>query len=338
MKIGEKRYYKKIIETALIQKGLITKPIINKEYIIEIVNDIFYDYIKKQENINKENTNLITVEEEKCSAPDYIQNLPGDLRTNDPNILNERINEIDNRINKYNKELEDLNQNINRRQKIIDGLHNEITQEHKQIRKYIEYNEIIENAHNDLVKRETEDLNYILDKFRDVFGDEAKKILTYDKRNSFEYSDEILDAKIMAESGLLSSETIAERFLPLWEGIYKYFNENPNSKIDRNAGEKIAESLINFTHDYYIDNHKFTEEFITNEKGIFKPNIGLKLEKGTWAYNTKRISNLVTDSAENTRRLQSFEATQYTDNKKKEEITTIVNDLVNEKQRTIQHL
>ena len=59
---------------------------------VDDYKQIILDALKNEEIISEELY-------EKCKKPQYIQDLTGDLRSNDPDILYERLNEIDEKLN-----------------------------------------------------------------------------------------------------------------------------------------------------------------------------------------------------------------------------------------------
>lgn len=125
-----KEHYKKIIGEALIREGYMNEPSFS-EKLDEIITTTFAHleelilknkYTFEDKDIN-EWTDSDFIEYEKCQ-PDYIQSLPGTLRSTDPKELQLRLDTINNRL----KEIDDLNNSreeyISEQEQEIDDLKN----------------------------------------------------------------------------------------------------------------------------------------------------------------------------------------------------------------------
>ena len=84
-----------------------------EERLQDIINDSFDLTWKKMEFSDYSLADILALDETgfieytKCQ-PDYITSLPGDLRSNDPNVLTERLDEIDKRKNEVDEHISEL--------------------------------------------------------------------------------------------------------------------------------------------------------------------------------------------------------------------------------------
>ena len=130
----DKEDYSKIIEESLIRKGYLPKPTF-EEKLQDIITNSFQNFEwKKKEHYAWEDKDIKDWEEEdfieyeKCQ-PDYITGLPGDLRTNDLDVLEERAEVLDERMADTKKEISDLNKELNSVERGIDSEHDYLVDE-----------------------------------------------------------------------------------------------------------------------------------------------------------------------------------------------------------------
>ena len=108
---------------------------------------IMYDYKKLVLNSLYDNGVIDELLYEKCSKPSYIQDLPYDLRTTDVDKLNERKSAVEEKIDEIEK-------NIGKLEKDKDSFSN-----------------FLESDGKFILKRVDDLDNYILNVFKDYFGD-----------------------------------------------------------------------------------------------------------------------------------------------------------------------
>ena len=97
---------KEIVDKSFYDLGYKKK--FTKEYYEELVNttldniDWDNDLLLKSKSEDTDDEDEDIVDSEKCK-PDYIQSLPGDLRTNDKDALQERLDTIDDEIDELDE-------------------------------------------------------------------------------------------------------------------------------------------------------------------------------------------------------------------------------------------
>lgn len=110
---------------------------------------------------------------EKCSKPSYISELPGDLRTTDLNVLNDRKKAIEKELKDIDKKIDSLEKEISRTSKRIDNEHDFLStvfDEHIKTDSAIRHRVRANNGSGELsgdIKREYDALASNLDKYYD---------------------------------------------------------------------------------------------------------------------------------------------------------------------------
>lgn len=157
----DKKEYREIIRQGQMRRGYISKPSF-EDKLKEILDDSFDELLfllkNKEEDVDEifekyydkdinELSDEEIVEYEKCS-PEYIQNLPGSLRSTDPQELQSRVDAIDKRLEELDDELEDeydfqdfAQGEIDKAQSQIDEAQKNLDDYHKQEDDWIELDE-----------------------------------------------------------------------------------------------------------------------------------------------------------------------------------------------------
>ena len=209
----DKAHYEKLLQETLIKNGYLPNPSF-EEKLLKILQSSFpYLQVKSQgysweDRDISEWTEQDFIEYEKCQ-PDYITSLPGDLRSTDPNLLRERLTEIENRIEALDKEREETDAQFEDTQNKIDELTSRNDELKKNLDDYVaKENQFIQDS-LEVKKEATDEAKEIRDNW-DEYGTPNNEVTSNMSVDDFieAMNNFGIDPPLTDNNGLLTSSQV----------------------------------------------------------------------------------------------------------------------------------
>lgn len=265
----DKKEYREIIRQGQIQRGYVSKPSF-EDKLKEIIDDSFEELPillknKEEEILQKyedKDINELTDEEiteyEKC-LPEYIQNLPGSLRSTDPKELKSRVDAIDKRLDELEEEIEEEQIFQDNAQEVID----EATQKKEEAQKNLDD---YHKQEDDYLKNEEtlqgealDDASKIRDDFSEVEEDYdvPQRIRTIISMIGTEFDD--------YPRGLLYTDEV-EGYKQVADDLDDFANDLEIGSLEDwetttiGKAHKVAQSIRDYADKYDVNKHKLGDD------------------------------------------------------------------------------